>query len=160
MELIAFSGSHSVNTYGTSVLSCCQGRPADEIQAVPPLRVFRPGRDQTDTGGSYAGEAQDVRQLYDVPAGPVKHSGSRVPQIVRKRLRRDDNSKSFSTGKFVPENHPKADPDCVPDVPSASSRHNEQRYEFTGDTKFNRRNIIPRWGLCFRRISVMIPVSK
>lgn len=27
-------------------------------------------------------------------------------------------------------------------------------------SSFNRRNIIPRWGLCFRRISVMIPVSK
>ena len=41
---------------------------------------------QVDPGGLDAAVAQQVGELDDVPAGPIKHRGEQVPQIVREHL--------------------------------------------------------------------------
>ena len=44
--------------------------------------MLRPGGQEVDPGGLDAAVAQQVRQLHDVPAGPVEDGGEQVPQVV------------------------------------------------------------------------------
>ena len=57
LKIIELSGDHSDGTLGTSVLFCCLELSADEIQTVQLLHMFRPSREQIDTGGPNVGVA-------------------------------------------------------------------------------------------------------
>ena len=72
--------------------------------------------------------AQQVKKLYE--RGIVDASFIGLDSTPVAANTKQNNPKSFAKGKFDPENHPKADPDCALGVHSASNQHNERRYEF------------------------------
>ncbi len=72
--------------------------------------------------------AQQVKKLYELGIVDASFIGlDSTPVAVNTK---QNNSKSFAKDKFKPESHPKVDPDCALGVHTASSQHNERRYEF------------------------------
>jgi len=72
--------------------------------------------------------AQQVKKLYK--QGIVDASFIGLDSTPVAANTKQNNPKSFARGKFKPENHPKADPDCALGVHTASNQHDERRYEF------------------------------
>ena len=72
--------------------------------------------------------AQQVKKLYTLGIVDTSFSGLDSTPVAANT--KQNNPKSFARNKFDPENHPKADPDCVLGVHTASNRHNERNYEF------------------------------
>ena len=60
----------------------------DQPQLIQGPGMLGAGGDEVDAGGLDAAVAQQVRQLDDVPAGPVEHHSKQVPQIVGEHLAR------------------------------------------------------------------------
>ena len=72
--------------------------------------------------------AELVKKLYELGIVDASFIGLDSTPVAANT--KQNNPKSFVKGKFDPENHPKADPDCALGVHTASNQHNEKNYEF------------------------------
>ena len=100
----------------------------DIMRPLPSYWTYDHFLKKLDNGELKSIMAQQVKKLYEL--GIVDASFIGLDSTAIAANTKQNNPKCFASDKFKLENHPKADRDCALGVHSASSQHDERRYEF------------------------------
>lgn len=71
---------------------------------------------------------EQVQNLYELKI--VDASFIAIDSTPMSANTKQNNPKSFCSGKYAKENHPKSDPDCGLGVHTASNQHDERKFEY------------------------------